>query len=189
MIGPIGWEEFDDRQTDRQQTDNRQTDRKIDSLYALWYLRLLCGLDNNNNDNRVDVQFPHILVRKLHTQACKIVGGTKWKLCEKFQVDICKTKKDRSAHVQLCTLKLRSNPWYIMWQWSGGCLQNFKSIRAKLKKDTSVHAQLRQAVIYNAARVRGLSTKNCKSIHAKLKKIYLTMHSCAPCSWDPTHDL
>ena len=44
------------------------------------------------------MQFPHILVRKLHTQACKIVGGTKRKLCKKFQVDICKTKKDRSAH-------------------------------------------------------------------------------------------
>ena len=27
MIGPIGWEEFDDRQTDdRRQTDNRQTE-------------------------------------------------------------------------------------------------------------------------------------------------------------------
>ena len=39
MIGPIGWKEFDDRQTDRQadrQTtdDRRQTD-KIESLYAL----------------------------------------------------------------------------------------------------------------------------------------------------------
>ena len=26
MIGPIGWEEFDDRQTDDRQTDRRQTD-------------------------------------------------------------------------------------------------------------------------------------------------------------------
>ena len=50
---------------------------------------------------RADVQFPHILVRKLHTQACEIVAGTKRKLCKKFQVDIFKTKKDRSAHAQL----------------------------------------------------------------------------------------
>ena len=28
MVGPIGWEEFDDRQTDRRQTDDRQTDDK-----------------------------------------------------------------------------------------------------------------------------------------------------------------
>ena len=58
-------------------------------------------------NNKVDVQFPHILVRKRHTQACKIVAGTKRKLCKKFQVDICKTKKkkkNRSAHAQLRTL-------------------------------------------------------------------------------------
>ena len=54
--------------------------------------------------NKVGVQFSHILLRKLHTQACEIVGGTKRKLCKKFQVDICKTKKDRSAHAQLCNL-------------------------------------------------------------------------------------
>ena len=52
--------------------------------------------------NIVDVQFPHILVQKLHTQACEIVAGTKRKLCKKFQVDICKTKTDR--YVQLRTL-------------------------------------------------------------------------------------
>ena len=44
--------------------------------------------NNNNNNNKVDVQFPHILVQRLHTQACEIVGGTKRKLCNKFQVDI-----------------------------------------------------------------------------------------------------
>ena len=54
--------------------------------------------------NKVDVQFPHILVRKLHTQACENVGGTKRKLCKTLQVDICKTKKYRSAHAQLRTL-------------------------------------------------------------------------------------
>ena len=45
MIGPIGWEEFDDRQIDRQTddrqtddrqtTDRRQTDRQIESLCVL----------------------------------------------------------------------------------------------------------------------------------------------------------
>ena len=45
MIGPIGWEEFDDRQTDRhrqtdrqaddRQTTDKQTDRKSESLCAL----------------------------------------------------------------------------------------------------------------------------------------------------------
>ena len=39
------------------------------------------------------MQFPHILVLKLHTQAFKIVSGTKMKLCKKFQVDTCKLKK------------------------------------------------------------------------------------------------
>ena len=104
MIGPIGWEEVDDRQTDDRQTTVRQADRKFESLYTLWYLRLLRRLDNKSNNNKVDMQFPHILVRKLHTQACEIVAGTKRKLCKKFQVDICKTKKDRFAHVQLHTL-------------------------------------------------------------------------------------
>ena len=148
----------DDRQTAHrwQTTDRRQTDRIFKSLCALRYLRLLRRLDNNN---KVDVLLPHILVRKLHTQDCEIVGGTKRELCKKFQVDICKTKEDRSAHAQLRTLQLRSKPWFIMRQWSGGCLQNFKPIHAKLKKDRSVHAQLRQAMIYNAARVRRLPTK------------------------------
>ena len=56
------------------------------------------------NKNKVDVHFPHILMRKLHTQACEIVAETKKKLCKKFQVDIYKTKKDGSVHAQLCTL-------------------------------------------------------------------------------------
>ena len=61
-------------------------------------------MKQNNNNDKVDVQFSHVSERKLHTQACKIVGGTKRKLCKKFQVDICKTKKDRSAQAQLRTL-------------------------------------------------------------------------------------
>ena len=32
---------------------------------------------------------------------------------------------------------------YVMWQGSEDHLQNFKSIHAKLKKDTTVHVQLR----------------------------------------------
>ena len=50
------------------------------------------------------MQFPYILVWKLYTQACETVAGTKRKLCKKFQVDICKTKKDSSEHAQLRTL-------------------------------------------------------------------------------------
>ena len=45
----------------------------------------------------------------------------------------------------------------------------FQVDTCKTKKDTSAHEQLRQAMIYNAAKVRRLST-NCKSMHAKLKK-------------------
>ena len=82
-------------QTDRWQPDRQKTDRQIESLCALWYLRLLRRLD------KVDVQFPYILVWKLYTQACEIVARTKRKPCKKFQVVICKTKKDRSSCV--CT--------------------------------------------------------------------------------------
>ena len=56
------------------------------------------------------------------------------RLATKFPVDTCKTKKDRSAHAQLHTLKLRSKASFIMQQGSRGYLQNFKSIHAKLKK-------------------------------------------------------
>ena len=45
------------------------------------------------------MQLTYILVWKLHTQACEILAETKRKLCKKFQVDICKTKKDKSVHV------------------------------------------------------------------------------------------
>ena len=62
------------------------------------------NININNNNKKVDMQYPHILVRELHTQACEIVAGTKRKLCKKFQVNICRTKKDRSAHAQLRTL-------------------------------------------------------------------------------------
>ena len=90
-----------DRQTDRRhrrQTTDRQTNRI--TLCPM----IICLLRRLDNNNEVDVQLQYILVWKLHTQACEIVAGTKRKLCKKFQVDICKTKKDRSAHAQLCTL-------------------------------------------------------------------------------------
>ena len=64
----------------------------------------------HTQNNKVDVQFPYILVWKLHTQACEIVTGTKRKPCKKFQVDIYKTKRDRSAHAQFLTLYFRSKP-------------------------------------------------------------------------------
>ena len=89
--------------------------------------------------NKVDVQFPYILVWKLQTQACEIVAGTKRKQCKKFHVEICKTKKDKS-----------------------------------------LHAQFRQAMIYNAVSVSRLSTKlqvaTCKTkkdrfVHAQLRTL------------------
>ena len=55
------------------------------------------------------------------------------RLSTKFQVDTCITKKDRSAHAKLHTLKLRSKPWFMMQQGSGGYVQNFKSISKKIK--------------------------------------------------------
>ena len=59
----------------------------------------------------------------------------------KFQVNTCKTKKKIDLGMHSC-----AKPLSIMWEGSGGYLQN------------------------------------CKSIHAKLKKIDLPMRSCAPCS-------
>ena len=56
------------------------------------------------------------------------------RLFTKFQVDTYKTKIDTSAHTQLRTLQLRSKTCLIMWQDSGGYLQNFESIHAKIKK-------------------------------------------------------
>ena len=56
----------------------------------------------------------------------------------------------------------------------------FQVNTCKTKKDRSAHAQLRQAMIYNAARVRRLSTKlqvdTCKtkkdgSAHAQLRTL------------------
>ena len=38
---------------------------------------IIINNNNSNNNDLVDVQFPHILVWKLHTQACEIVAGTK----------------------------------------------------------------------------------------------------------------
>ena len=64
----------------------------------------------------------------------------------------------------------------------------FKVNTCKTKKDRFAHAQLRQPMIYNAATVRRLSTK-LQVDACKIKKIELRMHSCAPCSWDPSHDL
>ena len=72
-----------------------------------------------------------------------------------------------------------------MWQGLEDYLQNFKLIHAKLKKDTSAHAQLQNAVkiqdmIYNVARVRRLSTKfqvntgkskKDRSAHAQLRTL------------------
>ena len=50
------------------------------------------------------MRFPYISAWKLHTQTCEIVAGTKRELCKKFEVYICKTKKDGSEHAQLSSL-------------------------------------------------------------------------------------
>ena len=121
------------------------------------------------------MQFPHILVRKLHTQAYEIVAGTKRKLYKKFQLDICKTKKDRSAHVHL-VVEIQAMSYNAAMVRRLFTKFQVNTCKTK-KKDRSAHAQLRQAVIYNAARVRRLSTKlqvdTCKikkdrSAHAQL---------------------
>ena len=54
----------------------------------------------------------------------------------------------------------------------------FQVDTCQTKKDRSAHAQLRQAMIYNA-QWSGGCLQNFQSIHAKLKKIDLRMHSCA----------
>ena len=64
----------------------------------------IAGMHSFDHLNKVDMQFPYISEWKLHTQACEIVAGTKRELCKKFQVYICKTKKDRSPLVQLHSL-------------------------------------------------------------------------------------
>ena len=86
------------------------------------------------------------------------------RLFTKFEVDTCKTKKDTSVHAQLRTLQLRSKTWFIMWHESGGYLQSFKSIHAKVKKIdlpcAVAHLVIEiQAMIYDAARVRRLCRK------------------------------
>ena len=73
---------------------DKQTNRQKKLKHCLLAKVIMITITNyNNNDNKVDVQFPQILVRKLHTQACEIVVGRKRKLCKKFLVNICKTKK------------------------------------------------------------------------------------------------
>ena len=80
-----------------------------------------------------------------------------------------------------------------MWQRSGGYLQNFKLMHAKLKKETMAHVQLRQAMIYtvahlviqiqamiyNEAMVRSFSTKlqvdTCKS--KEDRSVHVQLHT------------
>ena len=112
----------------------------------------------------------------------------------KFSSRYKQPKRDTSAHAQLLTLQLRSKAWFIMWHESGGYLQSFKSIHAKVKKidlrmpscapcrwDPSHEFIMQQGT--------GGYLQNFKSIHTKLKEIDLRMHSCAPCDWDSSHDL
>ena len=55
----------------------------------------------------------------------------------------------------------------------------FQVDACKTKKERIVYVKLSQAMIYKGS---GDSLQNCKSIHAKVKKIDLRMLSCTPCS-------
>ena len=91
------------------------------------------------------------------------------RLSTKFPVDTCKTKKDRSAHAQLRTWKLRSKASFIMPQGSGGYLQNFKSMHAELKKiDLAMHRCAKPWFIMRQG--SGGYLQNCNSLYAILKK-------------------
>ena len=87
----------------------------------------------------------HAKLKKIHLRSAvahleveiqDMIYNVAWvrRLSTKFQVDTCKSKEDRAAHAQLHTLQLRSKPWFIMRQGTGGYLQNFKSIHTKLKE-------------------------------------------------------
>ena len=88
-----------------------------------------------------------------------IYNGTKVRrLPRKFQVDTCKTKKkERVAHVQLHQAMIYN---------VARVRQKFQVDTCKSKEDRSAHEQLLahlvveiQAMIYDAVRVRRLSTK------------------------------
>ena len=103
------------------------------------------------------------------------------RLFTKFQVVICKTKKDTYAHAQLRTLQFRSKTWFIMWQESGGYLQNFKSIHTKLKE---LDLRLRNCAPCNCdsrhdllmLQVSGDYVQNFKSIRQKNKNFHFGGH-------------
>ena len=124
--------------------------------------------------------FPHILVQKLHTQACEIVAGTKRKLCKKFHVDICKAKKREISACAVAHLVVEIQAMIYNARMVRRLFTKFLVSTCKTKKDRSAHAQLRQAMIYNAAGVGRLSTKlqvgTCKtkkdrSVHAQLRTL------------------
>ena len=117
-------------------------------------------------------------------QAMIYIAAKVRRLSTIFQVDTCKTKKERIAHVGYSWAK----QWFIMRQGSGASLQNCKSIHAKVKKIdlrkcTVAHLVVEiRAMIYNVARVRKLFAKfqvdTCKtkkdtSVHAQLHTLQL----------------
>ena len=89
------------------------------------------------------MQFPYILVWKLHTQACEIVGGTKRKLCKRFQVDICKTKKRYICACTVAHLAVEIQDIIYNVARVRRLSTKFQVDTCKTKKDTSAHARLR----------------------------------------------
>ena len=79
------------------------------------------------------------------------MGGTKRKLCKKFQVDICKTKKI-DLPMRSCTPCIEIQAMIYNAAMVRKLLTKFQVNTCKTKKDRSVHAQLHQDMIYNAAR-------------------------------------
>ena len=81
-------------------------------------------------------------------------AGMVRRLFTKFQVNTCKTKKNRSAHAQLCQATIYNAARVRR------LARKLQVDTCKTKKDkTVVHLVVEiQAMIYNAAKVRRLST-------------------------------
>ena len=105
MIGSIGWEEFDDRQTDDRQTDKLNPSVPYNTFACFAGLIIISK----------NFKLIHAKVKKvdLRMSSCTLVVEIQAmiynvtrdrRLSTKFQVDTYKTKKDRPAHAQLHTV-------------------------------------------------------------------------------------
>ena len=104
-----------------------------------------------------------------------IYKAARIRLSTKFQVNTCKTKKDRSAHAHL-VVEIQAMIYNAARVKK--LSMKFQVDTCKTTKDRSAHAQLRTLLL----RGSGGYLQNVKSIHAELNKIYLRMRSYAPCS-------